>query len=120
MADRATFRWQSDTLTTNLEKFPERLRHALGEIVKFEAARAEAFAKQNAPWTDRTGNARAGLRAESEEDGDTFRITVFHSVPYGYWLEVIQEGRFGIIPRTLREVGKETMNLATQAFRRLT
>lgn len=73
------------------------------------APRIEAYAKQNAPWTDRTGQARAGLGTNVYAQGTEVIIELYHSVDYGYWLEVIQSGRFAIIMPTLEALSGEVM-----------
>jgi len=65
------------------------------------------YARQNAPWTDQTGDARAGLDTEVDDEGDEIVITLFHSVEYGIWLETIQSGRFAIIMPTLEAFASE-------------
>ena len=60
------------------------------------------YARANAPWEDRTGNARNKLT--TEVSGDSYgqiSITLEHGVDYGYWLEVIQNGRFAILQPTI-------------------
>jgi len=61
----------------------------------------EDYARVNASWTDRTGDARAGLEAAVESDGDTVTVSLRHTVPYGIWLENLFNGRFAIILPTL-------------------
>lgn len=65
------------------------------------AEEALAYAKMNAPWDDRTGDAREGLDVEVESDDESVSIQLYHTVDYGLWLEVIQSGRFAIIMPTL-------------------
>jgi hypothetical protein len=73
-------------------------------------AAAQAFApgvedraRSNAIWEDRTGDARAGLTAEASESQGIIYLELAHTVDYGQWLEVIQNGRFAVIMRTLEE-----------------
>lgn len=85
------------------------------EVFRDAAGRVETEARTNAPWEDRTGDARAGLTAQvASENGDVV-LTLFHTVEYGLWLEVIQNGRFGIILRTLEEQAPDIMQKAAQA-----
>lgn len=49
----------------------------------------ESKAKQNASWTDRTGNARQGLTGESSSKNNQYTISLSHGVDYG---EVLEEG----------------------------
>ena len=59
--------------------------------------------KEQAPWTDRTGDARRGLRAWVEEVGPIGEIHVSHDeeLDYAVWLEVAYQGRWGIISKTI-------------------
>jgi len=62
----------------------------------------ENYAKQNAPWTDRTGEARRQLAAKyTRTDESTFTVTLSHGVHYGYWLEYKDSGRYAILRPTL-------------------
>lgn len=61
----------------------------------------QAHARKHAPWTDRTGDARAGLTAEPEMDGGTARVVLAHGVPYGIWLENRFNGRYAVVGPTM-------------------
>lgn len=66
------------------------------------------FAKTNAPWTDRTGAARAGLNVQvADSPGVIAQVTLSHdpSLPYTLWLEIANQGRFAIIARTIDVYG---------------
>lgn len=67
------------------------------------AEQLQAQARADAIWEDRTGDARAGLRAYAQNEDGVVRVYLEHTVDYGYWLEVIQNGRFAIIRPTLEE-----------------
>lgn len=69
------------------------------------AMEVEAYAKSNAPWSDITGAARNGLTASVSFDLDEVVLTLEHTVDHGYWLELIQDGRFAIIMPTLEALG---------------
>ena len=58
-----------DTITPKLAVFDERIEKAVAIIFDHFALVAETEMKSGARWTDRTGNARAGLVAESSRDG---------------------------------------------------
>jgi hypothetical protein len=53
--------------------------------------------KSNAKWTDRTGNARQGLNADVQVSTNNVAIVLYHTVPYGVFLEVRWGGRYAII-----------------------
>ena len=73
------------------------------EIMEKNAERVVSSAQRNAPWTDRTGNAREGLEARVWNDGGIITLSLFHTVEYGRWLELIQSGRFSTIMKTLEQ-----------------
>lgn len=62
----------------------------------------ENWMKENAPWTDRTGNARQGLHTEIVQVVNSMvRIIMSHGVDYGIWLEVRHAGRYAIVSPAL-------------------
>lgn len=75
------------------------------------ASRAEEGAqwmKDNAPWQDRTGAARAGLHVQVKESPGVLAELIFshgENVPYAIWLEVANQGRFGIISKAIDHYG---------------
>lgn len=77
---------------------------ALG-VAESMASEIESDAQQNAPWSNRTGDARDGLVAEASMEGGDIVVTLMHTVDYGEWLETIQSGRFAIIMPTLDKYG---------------
>ena len=85
------------------------------EVFKDAANRIRQAAQDNAIWEDQTGDARAGLSTDVIRLNGQVYLTLFHTVSYGYWLEVIQSGRFAIIMRTLEEnAGTVFREAATQ------
>lgn len=81
-----------------------------GRRIAYEQAEAmENYAKTNAPWTDRTGDARERLHATVEETGPIGTIVLSHGVDYGIWLEIANGGRFSIIPETIDVFGPQVM-----------
>lgn len=79
---------------------------------EFEAAASDVlnYAKQNAPWTDRTGAARAGLGVEVSHSFGEVVLSLYHTVDYGLWLEVIQNGRFATIMPTLEHYAPQVFS----------
>lgn len=61
------------------------------------AVEIEDWMKQNAPWTDRTGEARRTLRAEVVSAGGTISILVAYSVYYGTALEYDYGGQYAVL-----------------------
>ena len=71
------------------------------------AGRLEAQAKQNAPWTDRTGNARKFLKGSVSIDEKAITIYLSHSVEYGIWLELANSGKYAILKPTMESRAEE-------------
>lgn len=103
------FQITSDTLRPGLSHFDNRLDHAVNAVMEFMAPQVEAYGKKNAPWTDRTSNARNGLFTETGRLHHQHWIDFAHSVAYGIWLEVRFSGRHQIIIPTITAMGRETM-----------
>ena len=61
----------------------------------------EAEAKTNAPWIDRTSNARQGLRGGAEFEGSDIVIYVAHTMTYGIYLELCNAGKYAILKPTI-------------------
>ena len=79
------------------------------EAMEDTAQLLEDYAKANAPWNDRTGNARRGLKGEFKRLSATeFQVELSHSVHYGVFLEFGFGGRYAIIEPTL-SANKETI-----------
>lgn len=75
----------------------------VAEVFQEMSPRVADAARANAIWEDRTGDAREGLTAQAVKVDGAVYLTLFHTVSYGYWLEVIQSGRFAVIMRTLEQ-----------------
>lgn len=99
------------------------LTAALGEAESQVMAEVEAhalelaqqildYAQTNAPWEDRTGDARRLLDVDVSQDSEAIIIQLYHQVDYGLWLEVIQSGRFAIIMPTLQRFAGEAFDMS--------
>jgi hypothetical protein len=73
------------------------------------AREVENYAKEHAPWQDRTGEARQGLTAIGKQRLVYYEIELFHTVEYGVWLEVRWNGKYAIIEPTLEVMGPRLM-----------
>ncbi len=71
-------------------------------IMQAYAPEVENWMRDNAPWTDRTGNARQGLYTALEElVNETVTLILSHGVTYGKYLELCNAGRYAIIAPAL-------------------
>ena len=67
-------------------------------IAKGYAPEIENWMKSNAPWTDRTGNARQSLYTEvNQVVSSMVELVLSHGVSYGVYLELCNAGRYAII-----------------------
>ena len=66
------------------------------------ATQIEDYGKQNAAWTDRTGNARQTLKGFAYSPRSRLIVLIFkQQMTYGLWLEIAHQGRYAIVMRSL-------------------
>jgi hypothetical protein len=88
---RATVRYAGD------------VRAQVLELAQSIAADAEQEMKRDAPWTNRTGDARRGLFATAEQiNQDMIKLYLSHGpdIYYGVFLELKNAGRYAIVGPT--------------------
>ena len=101
------FAWQGlEEVADNMENYG--LRFSASGSLKDAVERLKddmvSYAQANAPWTDRTGNARKELQGVVVWNDNThFTIFLGHGkeIYYGIWLEVRWGGRYAIILPTI-------------------
>jgi len=103
-------------------------QEALNKIVLYWAAVLESYAKENAPWTDRTANARQALRSYNGTDApagypssqqlaqDVVELFLSHGMEYGISLETKWQGRYAIIYPTLEAHLPEIKRMIQEVF----
>lgn len=97
-----------------------RLDRAVAGIVKQRAHIAIGWMRENAPWTDRTGNARAGLDTTTEHvPKEHHTIWLFGRMPYQIWLEVRFAGKYAIIGPAILDQGRKMMKTFNKLIERL-
>lgn len=107
-------------LLNNVSEIPDKSKAAILAILEQEAENLEQYMKQNRPWTDRTGNARAGLSAKAYNSGSSYmEIVLSHSVYYGVYLEYSMEKRYAIIYPTILSQGPQVLAAFNDSMRRL-
>jgi len=65
------------------------------------AKKMEAEAKRNAPWTDRTTNARQSLAGGAGWDGTKLKVILSGGMDYSVYLELAHEKKYAILKPTL-------------------
>lgn len=79
----------------------------------------EDYARINARWHDRTGNARAsltGLADNSNAGNDEWEIILYGGMPYSIWLETRWGGKYAIIRPTIETEAPVYFKMANQVM----
>ncbi len=123
MASKTGLTWTSDTLTANFGSAEQKAIQYLSRTTEYYSLRSETFAKSNAKWTDRSGNARGSLSgtysAQIGSDSARFEITIAHGMPYGIWLEIRYQAKFAIINKTVENQGKAFFDTANKVMAKM-
>lgn len=119
MPNRSRIHWSGDLRVENFRAAERSVQRAMVAAASRTAPQAEAWMKSNATWQDQTGNARNGLGAQSVIAPNHVAVVLYHSVPYGIWLEVRWDGRYAIIMPAIEHFAPRMMALvAALAFKK--
>jgi hypothetical protein len=98
-------RWQRppETVFANLaQAYAIAIHQGVKTLAERYSVEIEAWIKSNAPWTDRTGNARQTLYSEVTDIANSAAIIIIsHGVEYGTFLELAHGGSYAIITPAL-------------------
>ena len=120
--EKAGIRWTvpPSELAVAIERYGDRVLTAVAAVAQYVATQMQNQAQADAPWTDRTGNARTGIFGTSEADFSSRVVTIFLShgatIDYGIWLELANSGRYGVIMRTMQAHYEPLMQMLREAF----
>ena len=100
-----------DEMCRRMDAYADQVLSAIEQVATYFEQALEGYAKQNAPWTDRTSNARQGLHSFSQALGrETVALYLAHGMDYGIYLETRFQGRYAIIWPTIEahldEIGR--------------
>lgn len=99
-----SFTWNvSPRQAWNVQAYQGAVVRAVKSQLDFWAGKIEADMKQNATWSDQTGNARQSLAsfAITLPDG-TAVLVAKQQMDYGLWLEIANGGKYAIVMPTLQ------------------
>lgn len=116
---RFRIEWDDGRIRKNIVELDAKTKRAIQIAFAYQAAQSTGYMKTNAPWTDRTTAARAGLHAVSSHSGSRFELVLAHAVSYGIWLEVANSGKYQIILPSLRAASRELQGLLDQLWRKM-
>ena len=118
---KVEFKLDDLNLRRNLAQYGAHVNKTITLTTEFAAGEGLTTMKTQAPWTDRTTNARSGLWTKDFHTGSgpigfTKHTVVFgHAMDYGIWLEVANSGKYQIIMPTVVATGQAIMkSLALQ------
>lgn len=106
---RVDFKLSTLQLRKNVRELGPKIERRVNATMLFGAAKGMAYMKENAPWTDRTTNARNGLHTQPYVADKSKTITFSHTMNYGIWLEVANNGKYQIIMPSVLHTGKQIM-----------
>lgn len=123
MASDMSVQWDASEVLGELSNLNRKLTSnqygGLQMLMQTAASKMEAWAKENAPWTDRTGAARQRLHGEAYwENPQIVVAAVMHQVDYGIFLELAHQRRYAILERTLEEHKDEIQDAVAVLLRR--
>lgn len=81
-----------------LENFQRRAEAAIAATCQRYSQLGAAYARENRPWQDRSGDARRGLHGYVNKDR-LISARISHGVLYGIMLEKRYHGKLGVLPK---------------------
>lgn len=105
-----SFEFKPGSLKRNLTNFDHDINALVAGVVDYRGDKSVAWMKTNAPWKDRTGNARATLAAYGVHGYDFHELHLHGGMPYQIWLEVRWAGRYAVIGPAVKYQGLALMN----------
>ena len=119
---KAGIRWTvpPSELAVAIERYGDRVLTAVAAVAQYVATQMQNQAQTDAPWTDRTGNARTGIFGTSEADFGARVVTIYlsHSatLTYPLFLEIGNSGKYAVIMRTMESHYEPLMQMLREAF----
>ena len=119
---KAGIRWSvpPSELAVAIERYGDRVLTAVAGIAQYVATQMQNQAQADAPWTDRTGNARTGIFGTSEADFAARVVTIYlsHSatLTYPLFLEIGNSGKYAVIMRTMESHYEPLMQMLREIF----
>ncbi|KGG81068.1 hypothetical protein Y919_02560 [Caloranaerobacter azorensis H53214] len=86
-----------------------KMKAAVGVYADSAGKKMEAHAKQNAPWTDRTGQARQTIEGGHEWQGNKCIVYVAGNKEYSPYLEFANEKKYATLYPTVKKMAPEIL-----------
>ena len=94
-----------------------RTMYAAETISKAAAAKLEAAAKRDAPWTDRSGLVRQTIQGISGWEGDKIRTGVAGNMEYSPYLELTNDKRNAVLWPTIDKLKPEILQAMSKVVK---
>jgi hypothetical protein len=105
----------------NINKFADKLPEVAEQIVDANFIKMTGYAQDNAPWTDRTGDARRSIDYRNLSTKEKLAFYLYIGVTYGIYLELSNGGKYRILQPTFtiheNELIKDLGNIGINARR---
>lgn len=84
-----------------LAKYNSSMKDKMEERVKYAMTDAKVKAKETAPWTDRTGNARISIFGLVDRNPKVITGYLGIGMEYGKYLELSNQGKYRVVWPTI-------------------
>jgi hypothetical protein len=115
-----SFHWESrpeDVFGHMAQSYERALYLGVRAVLTGFAPQIEAWMKANAPWSDKTGNARQALYTALEENEKHLILIADHGMEYGIFLETIKAGQWGIVAPAIDHFAPQIFNAIRQLIK---
>lgn len=102
--------FDTKTVLKNFNDMQAKTRTALQIIADSAVKAMERYAKNNARWTDRTGNARQRLKGSTRWEESALIAAISHNVDYGMWLELCHGKKYAILEEALNSQAQNLLD----------
>ncbi|MCD3254383.1 HK97 gp10 family phage protein [Clostridium botulinum] len=91
-----------DDILDKLDSWDESVTQKMYNYGTIKALEMEAYAKENAPWEDQTGEARRSIKGETRwKNSDVLEMSISGNKEYSQYLEYKQDGKYAILKPTV-------------------
>ncbi len=95
--------------TVNMDIAKLKVRAAIGLYADVAAKKMEGAAKKDAPWADRTSNARNSIQGNFRWEGSKAKIELSGNVDYFVFLELAMGKKYSVLVPTIQRYGPEVL-----------
>lgn len=95
--------------TVDFNKISLKARRAIQMYGATQAKQLEAAAKKDAPWVDRTSNARNSIQGDFEWQGPEACIVLSGNVDYFPYLELTNSKKYAVLVPTIQRASPEVL-----------